>query len=195
MHDALVGSTHREVGDAELGGVDAQRVDLLGRDLVRDRLVDVLGRDVVVLGGEVSRGAAPCAASAQAVERLRAGDLVHEVEVDVDAGRVRRAPDGDQVALPQLWRARWSVVPRGGVGSSVRSLLSSHFIWDTLLADMDIVTGVGVLDKAPPTCCAPIAELPPRSLHAAAGVPPSCPRATAHRLALGLGGARPAAPR
>ena len=79
------GIAHREVGDAELGGVAAQRVDLLGGDLVGDRQVDVGGGDVVVLGGHGEVGAAHAAtAQPQPVERLRAGDLVHEVQVDVE---------------------------------------------------------------------------------------------------------------
>ena len=70
-----------------------------------------LGRDVVVLGRDGQVGAADRAAGeAQSVERLRAGDLVDEVEVDVQqvglAGR--RVHD---VALPDLL----------GQGSSVTS--------------------------------------------------------------------------
>ena len=85
MDDALVGVAHGEVRDAELGSVDSQRVDLLGRDRVGDRLVDVLGRDVVVLGRNREVGSAHTStAQPEAVERLRAGDLVDEVEVDVE---------------------------------------------------------------------------------------------------------------
>ena len=91
VDDALAGVAHRVVGDAELGRVAAQRVDLLGRDLVGDRLVDVGGRDVVVLGGDGQFGTAhPSTRQAQPVEGLRAGDLVDQVEVDVRAGRARR---------------------------------------------------------------------------------------------------------
>ena len=44
-----------------------------------------VGRDVVVLGGEREVGPAHRAAGQpQAVERLRAGDLVHQVQVDVE---------------------------------------------------------------------------------------------------------------
>jgi hypothetical protein len=72
VDDALVGVAHREVGDAELGGVRPQRVDLLGRDRVGDRLVDVGGGDVVVLGGDVRSGRRTVrpAGQAQAVEGL-----------------------------------------------------------------------------------------------------------------------------
>ena len=80
----------------------AQHLDLLGRDRVGDRLVDVLGGDVVVLGGHGEVGAADAAAGqAEAVEGLGAGDLVHEVEVDVEqvglAGGL-----ADDVAVPDL---------------------------------------------------------------------------------------------
>jgi hypothetical protein len=62
----------------------AQHLDLLGRDLVSDRKVDVLGRDVVVLGGDGEVGSSDRpSAQPEAVERLWAGDLVDEVEVDV----------------------------------------------------------------------------------------------------------------
>ena len=85
VHDALAGVAHREVDDAELLGVLAQHLDLAGRDRVGDRLVDVGGRHVVVLGGDGEVGPADRpTGEAQAVERLRAGDLVHEVQVDVE---------------------------------------------------------------------------------------------------------------
>ena len=61
VDDALVGVAHREVRDAELGGVLAQHLDLPGGDRVGDRLVDVGGRDVVVLGGDGEVGAADLA--------------------------------------------------------------------------------------------------------------------------------------
>ena len=73
VDDALAGIAHREVGDAELGRVLAQHLDLAGRDRVGDRLVDVGRRDVVVLGGDRSaRGGAPGARTA-AARRTPAG--------------------------------------------------------------------------------------------------------------------------
>ena len=104
VDDALAGIAHRVQRDAELGGVLAQHVDLAGRDRIGDRLVDVGRRHVVVLGGDGELGT-PHAATGepQAVERLRAGHLVDEVQVDVEqvgfAGR--RAHD---VAVPDLLR-------------------------------------------------------------------------------------------
>ena len=84
VHDALPGIAHREVDDAELLGVLAQHLHLPGRDRVGDRLIDVGGRHVVVLGchGEIGPPHRPTR-QPQPVERLRAGDLVHEVQVDV----------------------------------------------------------------------------------------------------------------
>ena len=55
------------------------------RDRVGDRQVDVDGGDVVVLGGDRQiRAAHRPARKPKAVERLRTGDLVDEVQIDVD---------------------------------------------------------------------------------------------------------------
>ena len=71
VDDALAGVAHRVLGDAELGAVGPQHLDLLARDRIGDRLVDVGGRDVVVLGGDGEVGAADRAAGqAEAVEGL-----------------------------------------------------------------------------------------------------------------------------
>jgi hypothetical protein len=89
VHDALVAVAHRGEPDAELGGVLAQRLDLGAADRVGDRREDVQRRDVVVLGGHRQVGTADLAAGrAQAVEGLRAGDLVDEVQVDVEQVRL-----------------------------------------------------------------------------------------------------------
>ena len=92
MHDALLGITHRVQQYAELRTVASQRVDLNTRHRVGDRLVDIRRRHVVVLGGDREVGTVHRApGQPQAVERLRAGDLVHEVQVDVDqVGLTRR---------------------------------------------------------------------------------------------------------
>ena len=104
VDDALARVTHREVDDAELGGVRPQRVDLLGRDRVGDRLVDVGRRHVVVFGGDRQVGAAHATArQPEAVEGLGAGHLVHEVEVDVQ--QVGFAGCGvHDVSVPDLLR-------------------------------------------------------------------------------------------
>ena len=108
VDDALPGVAHRIVGDAELGGVAAQGVDLLGRDLVGDRLVDVLGRDVVVLGRDRQLGTAYRApAQPEPVEGLRAGDLVNEMQVDVEQIGFTRC-GSDEVTIPDLLGKRCS---------------------------------------------------------------------------------------
>ena len=85
VDDALVEVAERVQPDAELLGVPAQRLDLGAGDGVLDRLVPVDGRDVVVLGRDGQVGAADGpAAEPQPLERLRAGDLVDEVQVDVE---------------------------------------------------------------------------------------------------------------
>ncbi len=83
VDDALLDVTHRVQADAELLAVAAQRLDLQARDRVGDRLVEVGGRDVVVLGGQCEVGTPHLAAGQpQTVEGLRARHLVDEVKVD-----------------------------------------------------------------------------------------------------------------
>ena len=107
VDDALVGVAERVEADAELGGVVAQRLDLGAAGHVGDRLVDVERRGVVVLGRDREVGAAHLAAGEpQALERLRAGHLVHEVQVDVEqVGRAVGATPHD-VRVPDLLRQR-----------------------------------------------------------------------------------------
>ena len=89
VDDALVGVAEAVQADAEFLSVLAQGVDLRGRGGFGDRLVDVPGRGVVVLGGDGEVGAAHGApGESESVEGLRAGHLVDEVQVDVD--KVRR---------------------------------------------------------------------------------------------------------
>ena len=89
------GVAHRVEPDAELGAVGAQRLDLQPGDRILDQQIAAdertaghraaaeFGRDVVVLGGERQIGPADRAAGQpQAVERLRAGHLVDQVQVD-----------------------------------------------------------------------------------------------------------------
>ena len=95
VHDALLDVAERVQPDAELLGVAAQGLDLGARDRVGDRLVPVEGRDVVVLGGQGEVGTAHLpSGEPQAVEGLRAGDLVDEVEVDVEQVGLARASTG-----------------------------------------------------------------------------------------------------
>ncbi len=98
--------------DAELGAVAAQRLDLRARGRVGDReqvaaagverRVGVPGRGVVVLGRERQVGPPHRAAGQpQAVEGLRAGHLVQQVQVDVE--QVRLAVGGPHhVGVPDL---------------------------------------------------------------------------------------------
>ena len=100
VHDALLGVAHRKDRDAELLAVAAQGLDLGAAHRVGDRAGR--GGDVVVLGGEGEVGAAHRApAQAQPVERLRAGDLVQQVEVDVEQVGLTLAA-AHHVRLPHL---------------------------------------------------------------------------------------------
>ena len=106
VDDALVRVAHAVVGDAELGGVGGEHLELLGRDRVLDRLVDVLGGHVVVGGGDGEVGPAHAAArQPDAVEGLRAGDLVDEVEIDVEQVGLAGCA-AHHVAVPHLLRER-----------------------------------------------------------------------------------------
>src|SRR5207249_9408960 len=104
VDDTLLDVTERVQSHTELGGVLPQRLQLDTGDRVRDRLVDVEGRGVVVLGrdGEVET-AHRAAVLAQAVEGLRAGHLVQEVEIDEEeVGLALGAPD--DMVVPDLLR-------------------------------------------------------------------------------------------
>ena len=106
VDDALVLVPHRIVRDAELGRVRPQRLDLLTADLIGDRQVLILGRHVVVLGRDCQVGPANRAAGhAQAFERLGRGDLVDQMQVDVEEGRA--VVFGlDDVVIPNLLAQR-----------------------------------------------------------------------------------------
>ena len=102
VDDALVGVPHRVAGDAELGRVVVEDLQLLGRDRVGHRLVDVGRGDVVVGRGHGQVGPPHRAAGqAQPVEGLGRGHLVQQVQVDEEEvglalGRV------DDVGVPDL---------------------------------------------------------------------------------------------
>ena len=84
VHDPLVGVAHREQPDPELGAVGGQHLDLAGRDGILDGAVEGGGRHIVVHGGDGQVGPADAAAGQpQAVEGLRRGHLVDQVQVDV----------------------------------------------------------------------------------------------------------------
>ena len=99
VDDPLAVGAQRVDRDAELLAVALERLHLDARELVADPRGDrrAVGRHVVVGGGQRAVGPADRAAGQpQAVERLRAGHLVDEVQVDVEqAGR-------DLVGVPDL---------------------------------------------------------------------------------------------
>ena len=87
VDDALLGVAHRIDLDTELCTVAAQGLDLGQAHRVGDRTRG--GRDVMVLGGQRQLGATHLAAAEpQAVEGLRTGDLVDQVEIDVEDVRL-----------------------------------------------------------------------------------------------------------
>jgi len=92
MHDALTFGQEGEVGGcAKLCNVAVQCGDLLFADQVGDAVVTQLppgGGRVVVGGGHDGADAPDLAACfAQAFKGLRAGDLMHQMPVDVEDGR------------------------------------------------------------------------------------------------------------
>ena len=100
---------HRMQPDAELFAIASQRFDLSARYGIGDRLVDVDRRHVVVLGGDGQvRSPNTAAGEPKPVERLRAGHLVDEVQIDVDqigfAGVAGAAAQSDDVVVPYLLR-------------------------------------------------------------------------------------------
>lgn len=103
VDDALVDVSHRVQPDAEFLTVAPERVDLSLGDGVRDRLVDVDGGDVVVLGGDRQVGPAERAPrQSKSVECLRTRHFVNEMQIDVDeVGVVSLTPDHD-VVVPHL---------------------------------------------------------------------------------------------
>src|SRR3954451_2675628 len=102
VDDALVGVAHRMQPDAELRAVLSQRLDLLAADRILDRTVS--GGDVVVLSGDGEvRTSYDAVGRSQAVEGLWAGDLVDQVQVDVEqVGLVVGGAYG--VCVPDLFR-------------------------------------------------------------------------------------------
>ena len=109
VHDALLGVVHRVERHAELGAVAAQRLHLGAGDLVGDRQLDVERGDVVVLGGQREVGPAHRPpGQPQPVEGLRAGDLVHQVQVDVEQVGLGPLAPADQVLVPHLLGQRAS---------------------------------------------------------------------------------------
>ena len=102
VHDALVGRVHVEQRDAEFLAILLQRLDLEGGNRVGDGSAARLGRNIVVDRGDRPVGLAhPASGRAQAVEGLRRGDLVDQVQVDIEK---RQAVGGrrDDVLVPDF---------------------------------------------------------------------------------------------
>ena len=120
VHDALVEVAEAVDPDAELLRVLAQRVDLGPRHRVGDRLVDVQRRRVVVLGRQREVGPAHRPTGlAQPVEGLRAGHLVHEMEIDEEQVGLTLG-GSDDVVVPDLFtqclaHALDSLLPRSAI--------------------------------------------------------------------------------
>ena len=187
VHDALLDVAQRVQPDAELGAVLAQRLDLRAATPGRRsaRAMSSVG-DVVVLGRDVRSGRRTGRpASAQAVERLRAGDLVHEVQVDVEQVGLRPSALAHDVRV-QTFSAR--VVAT--VTSRAVSLDISEFGMLVLLS-WDSLAPSASSTKRWPFCVQSTASRRLAELVRPHGPAPRH-RAPAGR---GAGGARTAAPR
>src|SRR3569832_2225866 len=91
MDDPLLGAGKVEEGDAKLFAVLREGLHLLEGDLVFDRKGTVGGRNIMVHRGEGEVGPAdPPLRQTEAVERLRRGDLMDQMPVDVEKGRLPR---------------------------------------------------------------------------------------------------------
>ena len=102
VHDALLGRVHVEQRNAEFLAIFLQGLNLLRRNRIGDGSAARLGRNVVVDGGDGAVGLAnPASGRAQAVERLRRGHFVHQVQVDI---KQRQAASGaaDHVLIPDF---------------------------------------------------------------------------------------------
>ena len=104
VDDALAVRAQRVERDAELRAVGGQLGELEAGLLVEDGQGAVVRRRGVVRRGHGPLGVADGqAAATEALEGLRAGDLVDEVEVDADDGRERRAPRGRRGRPRVFW--------------------------------------------------------------------------------------------
>ena len=85
MHDALMRVIEIVQAHAEIAAVLPQRFNLLSRDNVLDRKVPIDRGHVVVLRCDGQLRLADFAASdSKSFERLRAGDFVDQVQIDVE---------------------------------------------------------------------------------------------------------------
>ena len=129
VNDALIGVAQGVQAHAELLGILTQRVDLRAARDVRNGLVNVDGRRIVILRRNRQVGATNLASGqAQALEGLGARDLMHEVEVDVQ--QVGRAvlTLGDDVVAPHLFGHRSTHCSSSGLpfGDTVSVMLRTQ---------------------------------------------------------------------
>ena len=100
VHDPLAPAAGRVERDAELGAVPLERLELRFREQIRDR--PLLRGHVVVHRRDRQVGATHGASGhPEAVEGLRRGDLVDQMEVDEEQRRLAGGL-GDDVAFPDL---------------------------------------------------------------------------------------------
>ena len=103
VDDALIGVAQRVQAHAELLAVLLQSRQLQRARLIRVRAIDINGRRVVILGGnELIHVTRLAAGQAQALKRLRAGDLMHEHQIDVQQIRGSVAALAHQMIGPDL---------------------------------------------------------------------------------------------
>ena len=114
VHDSLAAGAGRVQLDPELGAVRAQGLELRPGELVLDR---PLGRGHVVIHRRHGALGSAHAATGQPqpLEGLRRGDLVDEMEVDVEQRRLPGRLD-DHVIVPDLLE-EGARAPLAGVGS------------------------------------------------------------------------------
>ena len=102
VHNALLRRIHIEQGHAEFFAVLLQRLNLARRDGIGNRRTAWFGGNVVIHGRDCALGLPHFAARrAKAVERLRRGHLVHQMQIDIQQ---RRLPgrNAHYVLIPDL---------------------------------------------------------------------------------------------
>ena len=116
VDDALPGRPHGVERDPVLGAVVGEGLQLAGGDGVGEGEVEADGGRVVVGRGQGEVGPAHGAAGqAQAVEGLGRGDLVDQVEVDVEQVGLVAGAGVDHVLVPHLLRQGLALVPHLGI--------------------------------------------------------------------------------
>lgn len=84
MYDSLLGAVEVVEADSEFFTIRTQLFNLLSRNRIRYRQTPIAGRNIVILGGDRSLGAANWSVRhSQAFEGLGAGYFVYQVQVNV----------------------------------------------------------------------------------------------------------------